>query len=249
MSKRSGAGASILLGLMCFAAPAAALVGPATQDATFAPHVVMVLKRDAHGAGFCTGIVVARDVILTAAHCAADAANLRIHLPGGDASGFISVAQTAVNPGFRPDAPRTRERSIDLALLRTASPLPANLRPVAIDWASVAQVGTHYQIAGFGLTREQDGRTGGTLRSGTLAARAPLSNILLWAEDPQGKGLGACTGDSGGPVFTASGDSLVAVTVWSTGAGKKACGAVTQAAWLAPQRGWFESVLRGWSAR
>ena len=42
------------------------------------------------------------------------------------------------------------------------------------------------------------------LRSGVIAARAPLSSILLWAEDPNQKGLGACTGGNLAGVVSAA---------------------------------------------
>ena len=230
----------------CLAAPAQALVGPASEDGSHAANVVMVLKRSAHGAAFCTGVVVARDAVLTAGHCATRPQDLRI-LPGAGGDALLEVSQVAVHPGYRPNAPKTRERSIDLALLRMAAPLPSALRPTQIDFAPRIDVGLPFRIAGFGLGREGDERSAGKLREGTLVARAPLSSILLWATDPQKRGFGACTGDSGGPIFSDDGQRLVAITVWSTGEGRKACGAVTQGALLAPQRGWIESVLRSWS--
>jgi hypothetical protein len=247
MRKIWAAGLCVLAGSFGF--EASALVGPASEDRAAAPHVVMVLKRSQQGAAFCTGVVIAPDTILTAAHCAAQASDLRIHAPGGARRDLITVTRTAVHPEYRANAPRTRERSIDLALIRTATPLPSGLRPIEIEWSPGVQVGAAYRIAGYGLGREGDERTAGTLRAGTLAARAPLSNILLWAKDPQDRGLGACTGDSGGPIFSSDGSRLVAITVWSTGDGKRSCGALTQGALLGPQRGWIERTLRTWDGR
>ena len=107
-------------------------------------------------------------------------------------------------------------------------------------------VGARYRIAGFGVTREGGGDTAGTVHWGVLAARAPLSSILLWAEDPLKKNFGACEGDSGGPIFAGDSDTLVAITDWSEGQGKANCGKLTQAALIAPQRAWIAGVLKGW---
>jgi secreted trypsin-like serine protease len=77
--------------------------------------------------------------------------------------------------------------------------------------------------------------------------RAPLSTTLLWAEDPNKTGLGACSGDSGGPILSGDGAKVLAITTWSAGSGGgKRCGAVTQGPFVAPQRGWIDSVLRKW---
>ncbi|MGI4765255.1 MAG: trypsin-like serine protease, partial [Janthinobacterium lividum] len=73
-------------------------------------------------------------------------------------------------------------------------------------------------------------------------ARAPLSDVLLWAEDPAHAGAGACTGDSGGPMLDAAGE-VAALTLWSAGDGKRQCGALTQALWLAPYRAWIVKMI------
>jgi hypothetical protein len=88
------------------------------------------------------------------------------------------------------------------------------------------------------------------LRGARLAARAPLSSILLWADDPEHQGAGACTGDSGGPIVTGGLGKVIAITAWSAGAhvGSR-CGALTQGALIAPQAGWIESVLKRWGQR
>jgi hypothetical protein len=110
-------------------------------------------------------------------------------------------------------------------------------------------IGERFRLAGFGVAAEGDERSAGTLRQAIIAARAPLSSILLWAGDPENRGVGACVGDSGGPVFASDAPRVVAITVWATGAGKRHCGALTQAALLAPQEGWIAGVLAQWGAR
>ena len=238
--------AALVLGACLASDPSQALVGESDTHGPMAPHAVMVLTSGARGAGFCTGVVIGRDVILTAAHCVAGLAKTMVFFKQNDAPVFLPPAAIAVHPAYKAEAPRTRERSIDLAIIRTNAPLPEALKPVTLEQTANISLGALYGISGFGLTREGQGTSGGVLHWGKLRARAPLSSILLWAEDPKARGFGACEGDSGGPVFNLETGALVAITSWSEGEGKTHCGKLTQAALIAPQRAWIEGVLRGW---
>jgi secreted trypsin-like serine protease len=228
--------------------PALPLVGPASEDQSFAPHVVMVLKRGGGRAGFCTGIVVAPQAVLTAAHCAASIKDLRVYYKDAAGQGAIlEVSAVAVHPGYRADALRKHVVSIDLAMIQTQAPLDGRLSAAALDETGAVAVGQTVRIVGYGLAREGEGTSGGVLRSAPLRVRAPLSNILLWAEDPNGAGAGACSGDSGGPILSGDGAKVLAVTTWSAGpAVGSHCGAVTQGPLIAPQRAWIDGVLDKW---
>ena len=231
--------------------PAAAVVGSSADGAALSPYVVMVLNRAGAAAGFCSGIVLAQDVVMTAAHCVPAGADLRVHFRDEEgAPVLLPVAAVARHPGYRADAVRSRERSIDLALIRLQAPLPARFRPATLlAIPPSGAIGSRYRLAGFGVTREGDGASSGHLRIGTLEVREPLSQVLLWARDPGGRGAGACTGDSGGPVFEAATDNVAALTLWSAGNGSARCGALTQALWLSPQRAWIADVLGRWNKR
>jgi hypothetical protein len=234
-------------GACAMASPALSIVGPAREDQSFAAHVVMVLKRSEGRAGFCTGVVVAPRAVLTAAHCVAAVKDMRVHYR--DDSGqpvLIDVESVAVHPGFRADALTKRVVSIDLALIQTKTPLEARFSPAELDDGGGVDVGRPLRIFGYGVSREGEGASAGVLRSAALRVRAPLSAILLWAEDPNGAGAGACTGDSGGPILSEDGRQVLAIATWSAGSGARRCGAVTQGPLVAPQRGWIDRVLQGW---
>ena len=235
----------LALSVLVAASPALAVVGPSTEGGAQAGHVLMILKRSAHGAGFCSGVVIAPGIVLTAAHCIADKANMKLHFR--DASGqpvLLAVADVAVHPGFVANAKETRVKTIDLALIRSAVPLP--FTPAVLDDSGVVDIGTSYTLSGFGLAREGEGTSGGTLRNGALEARAPVSKVLLWAKDRGNSGTGACTGDSGAPIFDAAGAKIVAITNWADGKGRALCGSLTQGTLVAPQRSWIDGILRGW---
>jgi hypothetical protein len=95
------------------------------------------------------------------------------------------VRDVAMHPEFRANAAQRRERSIDMAMLRLATPLPARFAAARLDQAGGVAAGARFRVVGFGLTREGDERSAGRLRAGELEARAPLSRILLWARDPR----------------------------------------------------------------
>jgi hypothetical protein len=228
---------------------ASALVGPARLAPELEPYVVTVLNRSGGSAGFCTASVISQSVVLTAAHCVGAPDDTRIFFQNAKREPvLIETASIAINPGFRPDAIRRRVVSIDLALILLAEPLPPAFTPIDVAKTNSAEPGQKFLIAGFGVSDEAQGKTGGILRSGILVDTGPKSSVLLWAADPKQSGLGACTGDSGAPILAFDRPVVVAVAVWAKGHGGNRCGALTQAVLVAPQRHWIEATLNAWSA-
>ncbi|HLW90115.1 MAG TPA: trypsin-like serine protease [Roseiarcus sp.] len=231
--------------------PAQALVGPAEPDNAFASHIVMVLNRGVDRAGFCSAVVITPRVVLTAAHCIASVDNMRIHYrnEAGDPE-LGAIEAIAVHPRYHADAAAKRIVSIDLALVRAKTPLPARFSAAELDDSGATSVGERLRIFGYGVAREGDGTSAGVLRGANLATRTPLSSILLWAADPTGGGAGACTGDSGGPIVSGESGKVLAITAWSAGTGHgDRCGGLTQGPLVAPEGQWIDSVLKRWGDR
>lgn len=100
-------------------------------------------RVDVENGGFCTGALIAPDLVLTAAHCAFDPGGARIGperitfkagFSYGTALTEIAVSRTAVDPRYRnidPAPPEMIER--DVALLQLAEPIPsAQISPFAV---------------------------------------------------------------------------------------------------------------------
>ncbi len=224
--------------LVSMHAPAHAIVG-ASEPAARAGGV-MVLAAGRGRGGFCSGVALAPRIVLTAAHCVGAPQATRVHYRNGaGAPVLIEVARIERHAGYRANAVSARAPSVDLAMIETRDALPDAMAPSAIGEAP-RTIGATLEIAGFGVMREGMPDTSGQFRSATLRLRGPLSNLLLWLEGE----AGACTGDSGGPVF--AGGALVAITAFAEGGGGKACGKLTQAVRLAPHRAWIESVIARW---
>ena len=161
---------------------------------------------------------------------------------------LLAVSDIVRHPDYHAEAIRRRERSVDLALIHLASPLPARFVAADLAGPTAASTGQAFALSGYGVTREGDGASSGRLRSARLVARPPLSDLLLWARDPGDAGTGACTGDSGAPLTAEGSLSVVAIAVWSAGPGRHQCGDLTQALWIGPQKGWIDRILRKWQS-
>ncbi|WP_372426728.1 S1 family peptidase [Salinarimonas chemoclinalis] len=241
--RRVGAALAALLLLIAVSpAPARAVVGGAPETGPLAASTLMILSS---GGGACSGVVLAPDVVLTAAHCVTAADDHRAHWR--DASGapvLAEIAAIAVHPGYDATAIEARRRSIDLALVRLAEPLPPPFRAATLLDAK-AGAGETLDLLGYGISQEGEaGRlTGGLLRRARLSVVEPYgpSSILVWLA---GAGAGGCHGDSGGPI--ARENVVLAITSWTRGTSGAACGAVSQGVLLGPQRGFVDATLAGW---
>jgi hypothetical protein len=241
----------LAIGVALSAGPAGALVGATEDDKSFASHLVMVINRGIDQTGFCTGVVIAPRVVLTAAHCLKSTDNMRIGYRSENGEPvFLEIAKAVAHPLYRAESITKRVVSIDLALIETRAPLGPRFSPALLDDSGVATLGQRLRIFGYGVGREGDGKSAGVLRGATLTARAPLNAVLLWAADPSGQGAGACTGDSGGPIVSVESAKVMAITAWSAGAHRGSfCGALTQGALIGPQSDWIAGVLKTWDAQ
>jgi hypothetical protein len=223
--------------------PAAAMVGGAAPAGDAGRSVVLIVGS--HGSS-CTGVALARNLVLTAAHCVLPGADYKlVTFDEARQPTLQDVATIARHPDFDPAAVARHRVTADVALLKPAAPLtqaPAALAPAA---APVA-VGDRLVVAGYGLSKPGDGRSGGTARAATLTVTGQPGTLQVRLVDPQTKGeragLGACTGDSGAPVFRQSGDRLAVIGVvsWSTGPKlTEGCGGLTGMTPLARYRGWI----------
>ena len=137
------------------------------------------------GPYYCSGVVLSRRHVATAAHCANRA--MRI-LGGGGSIGIAGVSKSAVL-----DDHRRVSVSGDAAILTLASPL-------SVSPATIGQSDSdRFTIAGYGTTNESNRFAFGTLHEASLVAASPLALV-----DPNRSGAisaSACFGDSGGPVM------------------------------------------------
>jgi len=234
---------------------ASAMVGGAQPTREGAGRAVVMLTGS-HGT-FCSGVALARDLVLTAAHCVLPGADYKlVEFDAAQQPALKDITRIARHPEFDVNAVLGHRVTADVALLKLAAPqtmVPATLAPAG---GSVA-VGDRFVVAGYGVAVRGDGKSGGTVRAATLVATGQPGTLQIRLADPATKGerpgLGACTGDSGAPVYRDIGGTLAVVGVvsWSTGpALSDGCGGLTGVtpltrylAWIVEQAGKMGSPL------
>ena len=180
------------------ASSALAMVGgaPPASDAVARRVALIVGSRG----NFCSGVALARDLVLTAAHCVTPGADYKLveydarHQPI-----LRDVADIARHPQFELKALLAHRVTADVALLKLAQPAdlaPARLMPSPEPVA----VGDRFLVAGYGVAVRGDGRTGGQVRAATLSATGQPGSLQIRLLDPAAAGaggFGACTGIPG----------------------------------------------------
>src|SRR6476469_6106893 len=171
----------------------------------------------------CTGTALARDLVLTGGHCVAPAASYRVLLPDIKPPG-LAIRSIAIHPRYSPKDYASGRVTADVALLKLEQPLPADIVPAALAPATPVAPGDRFVIAGYGGTSPGSEAGNGVPRAAALVATGRPGNLQIRLFDPATRdarpGLGACTGDSGGPAFVESQGTfaVIGVVSWALGA-------------------------------
>jgi len=236
------------------AKPAHAIVGGgAPSDEGIGRSVVTIVGSRGN---FCSGALIAPSLVLTAAHCVQPGAVYKIVEYGADRQPQLQdVRAVGVHPAFNMQAMTAHRATADVALLHLEAPPRGKNVAVLGELQLPIVPGSRFTIAGIGVGIRGEGSSGGTVRVAGLVATGRPGTLQIRLVDPltQGMrdGLGACTGDSGGPVFEdrQGAPAIIGVVSWSTGPnGSAGCGGLTGVTPLALYRDWILQTARQWGS-
>ncbi len=166
-----------------------------------------------NGAGFCTGTLIAADLVLTAAHCLFDAStgerlpearfSFNAGLRNGHPVAYRTVRRSVMHPNYAFDLSDELDRvRSDIALLELDRPIPSGT-VTPIPARGRASEGDRVQIVSYGRDREEYAslEEGCSVRAGDDGLQVLSCHI-----DP---------GSSGSPVFMSSQGQIGIVSVIS----------------------------------
>src|ERR1700730_9228987 len=235
-------------------APADAIVGGGVPSAEGIGRSVVTIVGSR--GNFCTGALIAPKLVLTVAHCVQPGAVYKIVDYGADRQPQLQdVRNVAIHPAFNMQAMMAHRATADVALLQLDTP-PKGKDPAALGMPQILGIlGSRFTIAGVGVTIRGEGSSGGIIRVAGLVATGQPGTLQIRLVDPltngAREGLGACTGDSGGPVFEdlQGGPAIIGVVSWSTGPNASAgCGGLTGVTPLTLYRDWILQTARAWGS-
>ncbi len=213
-----------------------------------------VVRIESSAGEICSGTLIGRSVVLTAAHCVMHRASYSVVVTDPSfRQRRIAVASTSMHPDFVPGTTPEDQPGTDLAMLKLAQPVGAGFRPLDPRGGAIGK-GEGVDIAGYGVVAENRRNTARTLRTAHLVSIGSLqvANRVTVVTDAQRfaetAGAGACLGDSGGPILRNG--QMVGVVSWSSGAirqgrARTACGGFTAVTPTGEHANWISgSVAR-----
>src|SRR5262245_34072271 len=138
--------------------PAAAMVGgaDAAADALARAIVVIVGSRG----NFCSGVALARDLVLTAAHCVLPGAEYKIvEYDSARQPTLRDVARVRAHPSFDLNTLLAHRATADVALVKLAAPL-SSVTPAMLNAHELKVMpGDAFTVIGSGVAVRDDGKS------------------------------------------------------------------------------------------
>src|ERR1700675_3312333 len=153
--------------LAALSAPTAAIVGGARKVGVTGQPIVMIVGARGNRGTLCTGTALARDLVLTAAHCVTPGGRYQIIPSIGAAA--TTMAAIALHPRYDAQSYARGRVTADVALIKLAQSLPEHIAPAGISNENeTVAAGDRLSIAGFGVTAQSEDTRPGLARVATL---------------------------------------------------------------------------------
>jgi len=218
---------------------AGALVGADLADRTIQRYTIAVGSPK----GRCTGVVLAQDIVLTAAHCIVPGEKFWVgdSIGGGSQSLAPSPLSAVDEIVSHPLWSRKDAGSPDLAILKLATPLPDRFIPATLGARHLAE-GDSLIAAGYGKASADETRPPLVLRMVLLRVTQAFRGWAILTS--VGEDLaGGAPGDSGGPLFAYRGMHTLVGLIVSVSDKR------TRAVALAAHYGWIKETQEKLGAR
>lgn len=237
----------------------AILLGATSRDPNGLRRSVVSIENSA--GELCSGALISRNLVLTAAHCVIERASYRVSVVNrAFGQQRFKVAAMATHPTFVAGTTPRTQPGVDLAVLKLETPVGSDFLPLDPDLAGKIDIGDQVTIAGYGVLSEGRRQSARTLRQTNLVSLGPIEvgNRVLIVVDgerlAETSGAGACRGDSGGPILAARRNSylLYGIVSWSSGAMRSsrpsACGGLTAVTPIVEHLGWIRQAVNSLNA-
>ena len=218
---------------------AGALVGADLADRTIQRYTIAVGSPK----GRCTGVVLAQNIVLTAAHCILPGEKFWVGDTVGGGSQTLSPSRLSAVDEIVPHPLWSRKDagSPDLAILKLATPLPDRFIPATLGARHLAE-GDNLIAAGYGKASADETKPPLVLRAVLLQVTRAVRGWAILTSIGEDRAGGA-PGDSGGPLFAYRGMHALVGLIVSVSDKR------TRAVALAAHYGWIKETQERLSGR